>query len=503
MKFNFWSWLGLFSNIFTIAIALAVLILMAVLGRRHRGNRSFALFLFLVFGWIGSGQSTQVLIWLNQGDPTIPLRITAAFFFFQAIALFHFVGRLIELIHPWFYLSVGAGLTIGLVGLIPLCHHRVITNPVLSPTGLLQWDIFPLGYALVGIAFAYLAATPPLLFTHHRQVPHFLIIVGVTIVVVAEIAGLCGSLVALPFPLLALGVSVGTALLGTSMVHFQVFRSLKNMTHELQARQAELEERNRRLEEANVRLRELDEWREKMTHMLIHDLKSPLSVVSVVLSDFRNNLALQPDSTQHQLLQSALIAAHRIQNLVGSMLDVHRLEEDRMPVNPVPFDLTSVIDDCIQTANPLLSLYEITVNVEAPTTAPQVYADLELTARVIGNLLDNAVKFSPSPGTLAIRVRPGLDELQFSISDAGPGIAPAYHQQIFEKFFRITPASEDTRSGAGLGLAFCKLALEAQGGRIWVESDGHNGATFHFTLPIWIEPAEAPNSASRDSEQDV
>jgi len=502
MKFNFWSWLGLFSNMFTIAMALAVLILMAALGRRHRGNRSFALFLFLVFGWIGSGQSTQVFMWLDQGDPTIPLRITAAFFFFQTLALFHFAGRLIELIHVWFYLSVGAGMSIGLIGLIPLSHHRIVTNPGLSPTGLLRWSTYPLGYAFVSIAFVYLVATALLLFTHHRQVPHFLIIVGVTILVVTEIVGLSGSLFALPFPLLALGVSAGITTLGISMVHFQLFKPLKDMTRELQAHQADLEERNRRLKEANVKLRELDEWREKMTHMVIHDLKSPLSVISVVLNDFRNNLTVQPDSTQHQLLQSALIAAHRIQSLVGSMLDVRRLEEDRMTVHPVRFDLTSVIDDCLQAANPLLSQYEITVSVEAPTTVPQAYADPELTARVIENLLDNAVKFSPSPGDVAIHTHAELDELRFSISDAGPGIDPAYHQRIFEKFFRITPASGDTRSGTGLGLAFCKLVVEAQKGRIWVESDGHNGATFHFTLPIWIEPAEVPSAAARDSERD-
>jgi signal transduction histidine kinase len=185
------------------------------------------------------------------------------------------------------------------------------------------------------------------------------------------------------------------------------------------------------------------------------------------------------------------------------MLDVHRLEEGRLPVNPVPFDLTSFIDNCIQAANPLLSLYEITMNVEAPTTALCAYADPELTARVIENLLDNAVKFSPSPGTVAIRVCAGSDELRLSISDAGPGIAPAHQQHIFEKFFRIALASQDTRSGVGLGLAFCKLALEAQGGRIWVESDGRSGTTFRFTLPIWKEPDEAPNSASRNSEQDV
>jgi len=503
MKFNFWSWLGLFSNLFTIAITLAVLILMAALGRRHRGNRSFALFLFFVVGWIGSGQSTQVLMWLGQGDPTIPLRITAAFFFFQAIALFHFSGRLVELTRPWFYLSVGVGLTIGLVGLIPLYHHRIVANPGLSSTGLLRWNTYPPGYALVGVAFAYLAATPPLLLTHRRWVPHVLIIVGATVVTVAEIVGLCGSLIALPVPLLTIGVSAGITALGISMVHYQLFEPLKDVTRELQAHQADLEERNRRLEEANVKLRELDEWRERITYMVVHDLKSPLSVISIVLNDFRDNLALQMDSTQHQLFQSALISAHRIQSLVGCMLDVHRLEEGRMPINPVPFDLTATIDDCIQAANPLLSLYKITVNVETPANAPQAYADPGITVRVIQNLLDNAVKFSPSAGSLAIRVHAGSDELQFSISDAGPGIAPAHQQRIFEKFFRITPTSENARAGAGLGLAFCKLALEAEGGRIWVESEEQRGTTFHFTLPVWKEPAEAPNYASRNGEQEI
>lgn len=501
MKFNFWSWLGLFSNMLTIAVTLAVLILMAALGRRHRGNRSFAAFLFCIFGWIWSGQTTQVLLWLNQGYPTLSLSVAAAFFYFQSIALFHFAGRLTELKRTWFYLSVWAGVAIGLVGLAPLANHRIISNPGLSPTGLLRWHTSSLGYALVTIAFVYLMASPLLLLAHYRQVPHPLISVGVSVLAVAEIAGLSGSLLALPFPLLALGVSAGVSILGICMVHFQLFKPLEEAACELKARQADLEERNQRLKEVNASLRELDRWKEKMTHMVIHDLKSPLNVIDVVLNDFSHNLSSKMDRTQHQLLQSALISTHRIRNLISSMLDVRRMEEGRLPFNPTAFDLTSVIDECVQRINPLLSLYKLTINVTRPERDMKAYADPCVIARVIENLLDNAAKFSPSPGRVDIRVLPEPDKIKVSISDAGPGIPPVYQKQVFEKYFQISPASQDTRSGAGLGLAFCKLALEAQGGRIWVESDGHSGTTFHFTVPLCNEPVIESNSSSGNGEQ--
>jgi signal transduction histidine kinase len=288
------------------------------------------------------------------------------------------------------------------------------------------------------------------------------------------------------------------------MVHFQLFKPLSDMTRELQARQADLEERNRRLEEANAKLRELDEWREKMTHMVIHDLRNPLNVISVVLDQFKKNLSDHMNDVEHRLLHSSLVSEHRIQSLISSMLDVHRLEEGRLPINPAPSDLSSLIDECIQAEDPMLTLYEITVNVDRPEAVPQAYADPTITARVIANLLENAIKFSPSPGTVDVRLDASPDELQISISDSGPGIPPAHQQQIFEKFFQIISDAADTRPGVGLGLTFCKLALEAQGGHIWVESDGHSGTTFHFTLPIWKEEAcQPPHLPLGNSEQPV
>jgi signal transduction histidine kinase len=348
----------------------------------------------------------------------------------------------------------------------------------------------------VAVAFAYLIVTPLILLIRRYRVPHPMVTIGTLIIAGSEVIGLTGSLFAIPFPLLTMGVAAGISILGISMVHYQLLKPLRDTTRKLEARQADLKERNRRLEEANSKLQELDEWKEKMTHMVIHDVKSPLNVINVVLTDFRNNLSAGMDSTQQQLLQSALISAHRVQSLVSSMLDVRRLEEGRLPIKPVPFDLRSIIDDSLQALNPLLTLHDISVDVHFSTPIPMADGDPDVIARVIENLVDNAAKFSPSPGTVAIELSAETDELRFSISDCGPGIPPAYQERVFEKFFRITSEAQDTRSGVGLGLAFCKLALEAQGGYIWVESDGHSGTAFHFSLPAWQEPAGNPNPVS-------
>lgn len=497
MRFNFWSWLGLVANLITIAVTLAFLALILGLGQRQRGNRSFALFLALLLGYIGGGQSTQVLMWLRQGNPTRTLQISSAFFFFQGIALFHFAGRLTGLKRPQFNMVVGVGLITGLIGLVPLFNDQILVSPSLSPTGLLRWDTSSLAYYLMALAFVYLVAAPVLLLAFHHQVPHPALSIGTGIITVAEISGVSASLLAIPFPVLALGVTSGITILGASMVYYQLFRPLNDMTEELQARQADLEERNRRLEEANAKLCELDEWREKMTQMVIHDLRNPLNVISVVLNQFKINLTDHIDETLLRLLRSALISERRIQGLVSSMLDMHRLEEGQLPINPTPFDLSLLVDECVQAADPLLTLYDITVNIDKPAVAIPAYADPAITTRVVSNLLENAVKFSPSPGTVAVRIDAGSDDLQTSICDSGPGIASIYQKQIFEKFFQIHPEAEKTRAGVGLGLTFCKLALEAQGGRIWVESDGHTGATFFFTLPMWKEPATERTSPSR------
>jgi len=108
-------------------------------------------------------------------------------------------------------------------------------------------------------------------------------------------------------------------------------------------------------------------------------------------------------------------------------------------------------------------------------------------------LLDNAIKFTPTAGHIELRAEPAGDSILFAVSDDGPGIPPEHGDHIFDRFFRLESAPDS--KGKGLGLAFCKLAVEAHGGRIWVESKLGQGATFCFTLPV-----KAAESGSDKSE---
>jgi two-component system clock-associated histidine kinase SasA len=122
---------------------------------------------------------------------------------------------------------------------------------------------------------------------------------------------------------------------------------------------------------------------------------------------------------------------------------------------------------------------------------PLVFADLSISQRVLENLLDNAVKFSPKGGTISVGAKPYNDHsIIVRIADNGPGIPVEKQQTIFDRYAQLENTSSSDRSGFGLGLTFCYLAVQAMDGTIWVESDGSSGTTFLFTLPIYQEEKE-------------
>jgi signal transduction histidine kinase len=134
----------------------------------------------------------------------------------------------------------------------------------------------------------------------------------------------------------------------------------------------------------------------------------------------------------------------------------------------------------------LLAMHNLTATMIVPAGLPHVRADYSSLIRIIANLIDNAIKFTPSGGKITLSAHRVPSGVQFSITDTGHGIPPEQHERIFEKFAQAGIRAEGQRAGVGLGLTFCKLAVEAQHGRIWVESDQGIGATFHFILPAWI-----------------
>jgi len=225
-----------------------------------------------------------------------------------------------------------------------------------------------------------------------------------------------------------------------------------------------------------ARLRESRRQQQDLVGFLVHDLRSPISsAITGLMTLEQTSESLRTDD--REMVELALVSNHRALNLVNSILDVAKLESGKMEVRVAETDLATLVEECIQG----LSLWAKGNGVEfaSDVQVPKAWLDRDLTARVLTNLMSNALKFSPEGGTITIRVEPDAHGVKFTVSDQGPGIPPDYVETIFEPFAQV----KGTKGGTGLGLTFCRLAVRGQGGRIGVQSTLGQGSTFWFTLP--------------------
>lgn len=230
--------------------------------------------------------------------------------------------------------------------------------------------------------------------------------------------------------------------------------------------------------------KDLDSLREDLIAMVYHDLRSPLANVVSSL-EVLSSMSSGEDTTVESLLNIALRSTDRIQRLTNSLLDINRLEAGQAIGNLQPVSPPEVVKDAIEAVLLTAQNKDQEIVVEVSSELPDIYADADMVRRVLINLLDNAIKFTPAENEIHVGAQP-LDEfVQMWVQDAGPGISLADRERIFEKFTRLN-VGEGSR-GLGLGLAYCRLAVDGHGGRIWVESDAGSGSSFHFTIPIASE----------------
>jgi len=232
--------------------------------------------------------------------------------------------------------------------------------------------------------------------------------------------------------------------------------------------------------QTHLQLRRLEKLRDDLIHMVVHDLRNPLSVIFGYLE----LLESQPLSeATREFATLVRLSAEELRSMISAILDVSKIAAGEMALHCEPCDLALLIRSVLATTQPLPG--NRTVALDAPAPSPSVMTDSALLRRVLQNLLSNALRYTPSGGAVRISVMPSSSDVRVSVTDAGPGIAPEYHQRIFEKFGQV----EDTchRTGTGLGLTFCKLAIETLGGRIGVESVVGKGSTFWFALPLQAE----------------
>ena len=248
----------------------------------------------------------------------------------------------------------------------------------------------------------------------------------------------------------------------------QVMSSLR-ASHELVSAQRD----------ALIRSRDL---RQQLSSFVVHDLKSPLAMIMAATDLVQRNAS----PNVYQKLQIVQRAAQNMLRMVHNLLDISRSEDGRMAVTRSELDVRALVEELVQNMRGARGEWHASIAFEIHYDLgdPKIMADAQLLRRVLENLLDNALRYSPTESRIRIDVRRSARELELVVTDEGPGIAPEQRERVFEMYVRLDEASP-SRVGHGLGLVFCRVTLEAQGGRIWVEGgeDGH-GAAFHAVLPL-------------------
>ena len=229
------------------------------------------------------------------------------------------------------------------------------------------------------------------------------------------------------------------------------------------------------------KLTELLALRDSLVHMLVHDLRSPLSALVGFLG-FLKNAEDKFDPDQREDIEESLKAAKRIVLMVNGVLDVNKLEAGKMTIHPAQCDVVALGREVIASLGSLTEGRQLALNStekEYPTLL-----DRGLIFRVLQNLIANALKFAPKTGgKVELRIERNGEGTRFEVVDNGPGVPAEYQEHIFEKFGQVEGGKRERMFSTGLGLTFCKMAVEAHGGKIGVKSEGGGGSDFWFTLP--------------------
>lgn len=227
--------------------------------------------------------------------------------------------------------------------------------------------------------------------------------------------------------------------------------------------------------------KELDGLRNDLSAMIYHDLRSPLSNVVSSLDMLQSILSTDSKEAIQPVYSIAVRSIGRMQRLINSLLDINRLEAGQPITNQKEFDVARLVDEAADAVQPTVEGKEQQVSLELAENLPPAFGDEDMIRRVLINLLDNATKYTPVQGKIVIKAWSDAGLVYFSVKDSGHGIQPEWREAIFEKFTRIQ--AERFPRGLGLGLAFCRLAVKAHGGRIWVEGETGQGSQFIFTIP--------------------
>ncbi len=232
-----------------------------------------------------------------------------------------------------------------------------------------------------------------------------------------------------------------------------------------------------------LKLRSTLKTRDDLTQMIVHDLRSPLTIVAGYVGALQQIAGQKLGPNESRYLAEALRSADDMRDMITTLLDVNRLEAGEMPLRLEKIDIVQVVRDAAKRFGPVLN--RRTIRYDLPSDQIWIECDGNVVRRVIENLVNNAIKYTAIDGTITLRVQPNESEIEISVTDNGAGIPADKHKRIFEKFGQVDGGGEH-RDSSGIGLSFCRMAVEAHGGSIGVSSEVGRGSTFWFKLPARV-----------------
>jgi len=242
------------------------------------------------------------------------------------------------------------------------------------------------------------------------------------------------------------------------------------------------------------KLQEVEELRDGLVHMVVHDLRTPLTSVITGIDTLK--IAGELNDLQNECLRIALSGGHSLLTMINDLLDVSKMESNALELDLETLPAPEVVEAAMERMRPLANKKYQELITHLDPALPPLWADRDKLGRTLINLLGNAVKFTPEGGKVILSARLGAMDgdsalqkddtksVVFSIHDTGPGIPSDALDTVFDKFRQVRSGQAAHTLSTGLGLTFCKLAVEAHGGRIWVESELGAGSAFSFSLPL-------------------
>jgi two-component system, sensor histidine kinase and response regulator len=240
------------------------------------------------------------------------------------------------------------------------------------------------------------------------------------------------------------------------------------------------------------RLEELETLRDDLTHMIVHDLRTPLTSV---ISGMQSLQAVgELSSDQQQMMDIAVMGGESLLGMINDLLDVDKLESGSMELDYVLLSVDELVSSAVRQVDSLAATNGLKLIRKIPEGLQPLMGDEDKLRRTLVNLLGNAIKFTPTGGSVTIEACSVGESIQISVVDTGEGIPAEAHERIFEKFGQVESRQGGRKLSTGLGLTFCKLTVESHGGNISVTSSAKQGSIFSFTIPL-KSPSEFATNA--------